>query len=277
MAEGKKSRKKTQNALAVVKGYVAGDDQSIVKFFIILLCLWGALFAFLIVGIFLQGGEKEIFTGFSMPKDTSELGGSLGILDGLFSTIAIFLGLIAVILQGKELKEQTKAITEQLDEQKTKNRLTVYSAQLNFNAFMLNYRMKDLNNWTESHRDNERRKAEDKEHAAIDVKFSDLEMLKKIVPIADEKSWAEDEKNKQIIESFKGKYNLLREKGVKSGISISDDDQKESYFSLKSDECRLLMSRSRFEINRIVRQADQINGKIEELFAEPGDEVGRLS
>ena len=49
------------------------------------------------------------------PKSTAELGDSLGLLNGLLSSIAIVLALLAVLIQSKELKDSTKAQNEQAD------------------------------------------------------------------------------------------------------------------------------------------------------------------
>jgi len=45
------------------------------------------------------------FSNLTLPATTTQLGDSLSILDGIFTSIAILLGLIAILLQGKELKE----------------------------------------------------------------------------------------------------------------------------------------------------------------------------
>ena len=47
------------------------------------------------------------------PGTTSELGDSLSLLEGLFSSVAVVLALVAVLFQSKELKESTKAQNEQ--------------------------------------------------------------------------------------------------------------------------------------------------------------------
>lgn len=75
----------------------------------------------------------------SRPDSFSGLGEAMGTLDGLFSSIAIVLGLIAILLQGKELRAateaqalQAKALTEQICQQQASNRLGAFTARLSF-------------------------------------------------------------------------------------------------------------------------------------------------
>ncbi|WP_415878129.1 hypothetical protein [Methylomonas sp. TEB] len=49
----------------------------------------------------------------ALPKTTAEFGDSIGILNGLFSALAVVLALVAVLLQGKELRASTEAQNEQ--------------------------------------------------------------------------------------------------------------------------------------------------------------------
>lgn len=48
-----------------------------------------------------------------LPKSAAELGDAFGILNGLFSSLAVVLALVAVFLQGRELRASTKAQEEQ--------------------------------------------------------------------------------------------------------------------------------------------------------------------
>ena len=78
------------------------------------------------------------------PTTTTELGDSLSILDGVFASIAIVLGLIAILYQGKELKiqgeelknsaiaqkEQVEAMVTQTEQQKTTNALQSYQQEM---------------------------------------------------------------------------------------------------------------------------------------------------
>jgi hypothetical protein len=75
--------------------------------------------AWALLSYVLLGGIDASWLKLSLPKSTSEFGDSIGILNGLFSALAVVLALIAVLLQGKELKESTKAQNEQTDALKT--------------------------------------------------------------------------------------------------------------------------------------------------------------
>src|SRR5690606_37738117 len=89
---------------------------------IILLGSWIGLLASLILT------DGTWWFGLNAPASVSELGESIGILNGLFSAIAVILGLVAVLLQGHELRLATKAQNDQvhvLEEQvKNQKRLT---------------------------------------------------------------------------------------------------------------------------------------------------------
>lgn len=78
-------------------------------------------------------------TKLTPPVNTAEYGDSLGILNGLFSAVAIVFALIAVLLQGKELKESTSAqynqaltMQDQLDSQKRSIRLNILAVRLQY-------------------------------------------------------------------------------------------------------------------------------------------------
>lgn len=82
---------------------------------------WLIFIALILIGMWC--GLSGILLGYidlslanlKLPKNTAEYGDSLGILNGLFSAVAIFLALIAVLLQGKELKASTRAQNEQAE------------------------------------------------------------------------------------------------------------------------------------------------------------------
>ncbi len=106
--------------------------------FLTFLLLWVSLAALLTGYIPIEYFPENI-RHLSLPKSTSDLGDSLTILDGIFTSIAIVLGLIAILLQGKELKESTKAQTEQahslsiqIHQQNSANVLGAYAARLQF-------------------------------------------------------------------------------------------------------------------------------------------------
>lgn len=82
---------------------------------------------------------SESFLRLALPESFASLGNAMTTLDGLFSSIAIVLGLIAILFQGKELKESTNAqaiqaaaMTQQIQQQVASNVLGAYSARLSF-------------------------------------------------------------------------------------------------------------------------------------------------
>lgn len=79
------------------------------------------------------------FPNLILPKTTGELGASLTIVEGIFSSLAVVFALVAVLLQGKELKKSTDAqrsqagvLSAQLNQQTQSVRLSAYSARLQF-------------------------------------------------------------------------------------------------------------------------------------------------
>jgi hypothetical protein len=111
--------------------------------------------SWLALGSFLLG--HTLIEGFvlKLPESTAELGDSAGILNGLFSSLAVVLALVAVLLQGKDLKESTaaqnaqaqslaeqlenqkrvtKAIVEQLEQQQISNRIMLFQAQQQYHV-----------------------------------------------------------------------------------------------------------------------------------------------
>ena len=106
--------------------------------FMAFLLMWLCLLTYL-TGYIPQELIPANLASMTLPKTTTELGDSLAILDGLFTSIAIVLGLIAILLQGRELKESTKAQTEQahslsvqIGQQDASNRLGAFGARLQF-------------------------------------------------------------------------------------------------------------------------------------------------
>lgn len=80
------------------------------------------------------------------PESFESLGNAMGTLDGLFSSIAIVLGLIAILFQGRELKASTdaqalqaKALAEQISQQQASNELVACGVRLQFLNAEINY------------------------------------------------------------------------------------------------------------------------------------------
>ena len=69
--------------------------------------LWGGL------GYFLLGQVDIPGIHLALPVTTTDFSESTGFLNGLFSSFAVVLALVAVLLQGRELKESTAAQNEQ--------------------------------------------------------------------------------------------------------------------------------------------------------------------
>ncbi len=102
--------------------------------FAVLVGVWLAYIS-MMVGIIPQ----PEFLALTKPDKFSELGDSLAAIDGLFTAIAILLGLVAILLQGRELQasteaqtEQAMALKEQMQQQETSNRLNAYTARLQY-------------------------------------------------------------------------------------------------------------------------------------------------
>ena len=94
--------------------------------------LWIFLAAYLVNYIHISSFLPQGVTNLTLPKSTEELGGSLSILDGLFSSIAIVIGLVTILYQSKELRETTRALSVQIEQQNRANRLSAYTARLQF-------------------------------------------------------------------------------------------------------------------------------------------------
>jgi hypothetical protein len=81
----------------------------------------------------------SIIKKLGLPASTAELGDSLGLLNGLLSGLTVIFALIAVLIQGKELRNTSKAqqlqatvLIEQLKQQEVSNHLNVLSVRLQF-------------------------------------------------------------------------------------------------------------------------------------------------
>ena len=102
------------------------------------------LFVWFVYILYLTGyiPEEQIpdkFTQLKLPKTTAELGDSLALIDSLFASVALVLGLVAILIQGKELKASTKAQTSQaktlelqIKQQQDSNLLGAYSVRQTF-------------------------------------------------------------------------------------------------------------------------------------------------
>ena len=106
--------------------------------FIVFVSLWMVVIA-LLLGEIPATWLPKSFLNVAFPESFADLGNAMTTLDGLFSSIAIVLGLIAILFQGKELKESTNAqaiqaaaMTQQIQQQTAANILSAYSARLSF-------------------------------------------------------------------------------------------------------------------------------------------------
>lgn len=111
---------------------------SVIAVFLVFLVLWLISIAIL-SGVFSLNWLPDSLSSLALPEDFASLGNAMTMLDGLFSSIAIILGLIAILIQGRELKAtneaqtlQAKLLTEQLKQQESSNRLGAYTARLQF-------------------------------------------------------------------------------------------------------------------------------------------------
>lgn len=74
----------------------------------------GALIGLWIVSVAHLTGYMDVaFIGLDLPASTAELGDSMGMLNGLFSSLAVILALVTVLFQSKELRDSTRAQNEQ--------------------------------------------------------------------------------------------------------------------------------------------------------------------
>jgi hypothetical protein len=105
---------------------------------LLFICLW-LLFGAYLLGIYHPVWLSKDIESLVKPKSMAELGESFSTLGSLLSAIAVVIGLLAVLLQGSELRqttvaqvEQSKALTHQLMQQEHSNRLSAYAARLQF-------------------------------------------------------------------------------------------------------------------------------------------------
>lgn len=106
--------------------------------FFIFVFLWLLSIA-LFSGLISNEWLPEALLRLELPNSFAGVGEAMTTLDGLFSSIAIVLGLIAILFQGKELKASTdaqalqaKALTQQIAQQESANLLGAYSARLSY-------------------------------------------------------------------------------------------------------------------------------------------------
>ena len=93
----------------------------------------------LLTGVIPNAWLPDFLTQLELPNSFALLGEAMGTLDGLFNSIAIVLGLIAILLQGRELKASTDAQTlqadalrKQIEQQEKANCLNAYSVRLSY-------------------------------------------------------------------------------------------------------------------------------------------------
>lgn len=144
----------------------------------------------------------DAIAGLEKPQSTTELGGALGIIDGIFSSIAITLGLVAILYQGRELRlqgAQLASATEAQNLQVTKQvEANVLSGLIHlcersdYNVDRFRKMMDEEANHLSklSARDFQNLTHEDQEQLIIDIKESkkNLETLQELIGKFHEKS-----------------------------------------------------------------------------------------
>lgn len=90
--------------------------------FVALVVIWFGLAFALIIFDF---NSIPIFSNLRLPASWDELGDSLGVLNGLFNSIAILLGLLALYQQGRQ-------INESIAQQKINNEINSKTTMLDF-------------------------------------------------------------------------------------------------------------------------------------------------
>lgn len=80
----------------------------------------------------------------SLPTTSAEMGDSFGIVNGLFSGIAIILALVTVVIQGKELSASTTAQIEQAHALSMQLKYHEVSVQLNALSVRLQYLLSEV-------------------------------------------------------------------------------------------------------------------------------------
>lgn len=106
--------------------------------FALFVALWLAAIA-MFSGIIPTDWLPDSLATLKVSNSFEGIGNAMATLDGLFSSIAILLGLVAILLQGRELKASTQAQTEQsealslqISQQEASNKLGAYSTRLQF-------------------------------------------------------------------------------------------------------------------------------------------------
>ncbi len=127
-----------------------------------LVFMWLLLAAYF-AGVYQPGWLPHAIRALKLPTTTADLGQSFAVLDGLLSSVAIVLGLIAILLQGRELKMSTAAqtvqaaaIAKQIEQQSHSNQLGAFAARLQFlltEADRLESQISDLRDQVENERD----------------------------------------------------------------------------------------------------------------------------
>lgn len=68
---------------------------------LIAVAAWAA-FTAILLGVYSPGWLPKSFTGLQLPKSAADLGQALGVVDGLISSIALVLGLLAIFFQTRQ-------------------------------------------------------------------------------------------------------------------------------------------------------------------------------
>lgn len=123
--------------------------------FFIFIFLWLIAIA-LFSGLISNEWLPEALLRLKLPDGFDEVGGAMSTLDGLFSSIAIVLGLIAILFQGRELKASTEAqalqaqaLTQQIAQQEAANLLGAYSARLSYLSAEIELMENNINSMVE--------------------------------------------------------------------------------------------------------------------------------
>src|SRR5690625_3955606 len=117
----------------------------IISALLFFLLAWAASIM-LLSGILEASWLPDAIAGMRLPASFAELGESMGLLDSLFASVAIVLGLVAILFQGREIKASADAqalqaaiLSEQISNQEYSNRLLAYSTRLQFLTSQIEY------------------------------------------------------------------------------------------------------------------------------------------
>jgi hypothetical protein len=111
---------------------------------VIVLILWVGCLLLFLGHIPLISDE---FLKISLPSTAAELGDTFGVVNGIFSGVAVVLALVAILIQGKELKASTRAQNEQakaLDETVKLNALALRLQYLLSEVERMDRMLKDI-------------------------------------------------------------------------------------------------------------------------------------